>query len=241
MEQHELTILYEDRVILVCRKEAGLPVQSARLGTRSMESLLRTYLKEQGTPFLGIVHRLDQPVEGLLVFAKTSAAAASLQKQLKEGTICKQYLAMVRVTDKADQAGLSGEEVRLTDLLARDPRTNTSRIVTPEELKKDRTDGVKKAELFYRCVSRDEEGCALLKIRLVTGRHHQIRVQLSGAGMPIVGDRKYGLAPDACTGAEGASAKGCERRFPALCAAELSFRHPEDSRKMRFETTPSFL
>ena len=225
-------ILYEDSYIIVCEKAAGLPVQSARLGVQSLESLLLTHLKEkqkkEGIPYLGVVHRLDQPVRGLVVFARSPRASAALQEQMRGGRMEKIYTAVVRVTENADEQLLSGEEARLENWLSRDARTNMSRVVAGKEAAK----GAKKAVLYLRCVNKDEQKKrALLRIRLITGRHHQIRVQLSHAGLPIVGDHKY----DTCGDDAGGDAGKTRERFPMLCAASLSFAHPGSGELMHFE------
>lgn len=226
-------ILFEDAQILVCYKPAGVPVQSARPGVRSMESLLKTMIREReeeagqgreenGVPYLGVVHRLDQPVFGVLVFARTSEAAAALQKQMAEGRMEKRYLARVTPLPEAPAlklGSLRGQEICLTDWVLKDGKTNTSRVVRPG------TKGAKKAILHYRALPETlEEQPAksiTLLIRLVTGRHHQIRVQLANALMPIVGDRKYGLQ------------EGQDKPL-LLCARSLRFFHPATGEEMTF-------
>ena len=211
-----MRILFEDSQILVCYKEAGLPVQSARIGTKDLVSILKNYLWEKsgnkGEPYLGVVHRLDQPVEGLLVFAKTRKAAAELSRQISQGMMDKYYLA---VSDKKAPAS-NGV---LEDYLKKDGRTNTSAVVDRQ------TPGAKKARLSYELV--EELLCKryLYRIHLDTGRHHQIRVQMSHGGMPLLGDRKYNEKAD-----EGISL--------GLCAWHLEFVHPVTKRKMQFETKP---
>ena len=188
MERHgaALEILFEDRELLVCRKPAGLPVQSASFGTKDMVSMLRTYLAEKGAkggvPYVGVVHRLDQPVEGVIVFAKNQKSAAGLSAQAADGRMEKVYQAVV--------LGNPGPEGHLTDWLLKDGRTNTSRVVEPG------TKGAKKAELSYRTLA-EKDGKTLVEIRLHTGRHHQIRVQFAKMGTPLWGDRKYGPAAPA--------------------------------------------
>lgn len=213
-----LDILYEDTQLLVCEKPAGLPVQSARIGTQDLVSILKTYrMKREGDAYIGLVHRLDQPVAGVMVFAKTRAAAASLSAQAADGRMCKKYIAIA--------CGKPMEtEGRLVDHLLRDGRTNTSSVVPKE------TKGAKRSELAYRVLD-EREGLTLLEITLLTGRHHQIRVQLSHAGLPLAGDRKYNFGP----GAE---------RFPsvALAACQLSFLHPATGKRMEyFCECPSWL
>ena len=217
----ENMILFEDKDILVCHKVAGIAVQNARLGTADMESSLKNYLalKDPGKmPYLGIVHRLDQPVEGVLVFAKTPKAAAGLTKQITAGSVVKEYLA---VTDRMPEK----QKGRLEDFLKKDGKSNTSSVVT------DKTTGAKKAVLDYEILTElsDERTSAgkrvLVKIQLGTGRHHQIRVQMAHAGMPLLGDRKYNTAD--------------KSGLPlGLCSCHLVFRHPITGKKMEFQVTP---
>ncbi len=219
-----MEIVFEDSQVLVCRKEAGLAVQSGRVGAPDLVSMLKNRLweREGKEPYLGVVHRLDQPVEGLLVFAKTKKAAASLSAQVQDGRMVKQYLA-VTLPEK-EEIPVQG---RLEDWLLQDRASNSSRIVPKE------TRGARKAVLEYRILKtwnvpggEKESRAALAQIRLFTGRHHQIRVQMAGAGMPLAGDRKYG---------SGNFGKG---DFPALCAWSLAFIHPGTGKEMAFQCQP---
>lgn len=207
-----LSILYEDEDILVCHKPAGVAVQTKRLGQADMESLLKNYRVEKGeTPYVGVVHRLDQPVEGIMVFAKTKEAAAALSRQIAAKLADKYYYAMVDGVPERKRGTLE-------DYLLRDGRTNTSAVVTRG------TPEAKRAELSYEVVEQ-KEGCAVLRIRLETGRHHQIRVQLAHAGMPIVGDRKYNFKEN-MTPSEGGL---------RLCSYRIGFRHPKSHKNLTFE------
>ncbi len=220
-------IIYEDPHILVCHKPAGMPVQSARITAADMVNLLRNYLAGTNTagnrnkaPYLAVIHRLDQPVEGLLVFAKTPAAAKDLNRQLTSSGFAKYYRAIT--------AGVpEPAEGTLEDCMVKDGRTNTSRICTKE------TPGAKLARLHYRVEETCEESgsvTSLVKIRLDTGRHHQIRVQMAHIGCPLIGDRKYGQQ-------YGRS----ETKAPfstdtlKLCAYRLEFRHPKSGETMVFD------
>lgn len=214
-------ILFEDRDILVCHKAAGVAVQNARIGAADMESSLKNYLalKSPGkVPYLGIIHRLDQPVEGVLVFAKNKKAAARLTKQITSGSVTKEYLA---VTDRMPEK----QKDRLEDFLKKDSRSNTSSVVAVE------VQGAKKAVLDYEVIGvlEDERTSTgkrvLVKIHLGTGRHHQIRVQMAHVGMPLLGDRKYN--------------SGDLSRLPlGLCSCHLVFRHPTTGKLMEFQVTP---
>lgn len=215
-------VLYEDTDIFVCHKPAGIATQTARVGQADMVSEIANYLK---SPYVGLVHRLDQPVEGVLVFAKNKAAAAKLSRQAAGEAMKKEYLALV-CGKNMSRAG------ELTDYLLKDGKTNISRIVPPE------VKGSKTARLSYE-ILRDEDveageplRIALVKICLYTGRHHQIRVQMANAGMSLLGDRKYGDE----TAREISLRLGI--RELALCAYRLSFDHPGNGKRLRFEIEP---
>ena len=186
-----------------------------------MESTLKNYLvaKNPGKmPYLGVVHRLDQPVEGVLVFAKNKKAAAGLTGQITSGSVTKEYLAVT--AQKVEKV-----QGHLEDYLKKNGKTNTSAVVTPE------TDGAKKAVLDYEVLNEvsDERTLTgkriLVRIQLGTGRHHQIRVQMAHAGMSLLGDRKYN--PEDSSG------------LPlGLCSCHLVFRHPVTGKKLEFQVTP---
>ena len=207
-------IIYEDKQLLVCRKPAGLAVQNASFGRADLESMVRTYLMEKygkPNPYLGVVHRLDQPVQGVIVFAKTPAAAANLSAQMQDGRMEKEYLAVV--CGKLPEA-----EGELVHYLKKEPSGNCSRTVS------EKTPGARRAVLTYR-VLEEADGRALVKIRLQTGRHHQIRVQMAACGAPLYGDAKYN--PQAQRGEQ-----------IALCADRLSFAHPKTGKIMEFTCRP---
>lgn len=211
-----LKIIYEDKDLLVCEKPVGLAVQNASFGKKDLESMVRTYLAEssgRANPYLGIVHRLDQPVQGLLIFAKTQKAAADLSRQVQDGTMQKEYQAVV--CKKLPQ-----REGTLEHYLKKDMKKNISAAVQKT------IPGAKRAVLDYKVLKETEDG-QLVQIRLHTGRHHQIRVQMAAAGAPLYGDRKYNPQ---------ASEEGL-----ALCAHHLTFRHPAEGRVMEFFCQPWFL
>jgi len=210
-------VMYEDEDIIVILKPAGFPTQTARIGESDCVSELKNYLAGAKEPYVGVTHRLDQPVEGILVFAKNKKAAASLSAQSASKEMDKRYLALTEgVTEPA--AG------KIENYLKRDGRTNMSRITRPDE------PGAKRAVLEYKTLKVSRDGSeALLEIRLETGRHHQIRVQMAGAGHPLLGDRKYGKEP------------GYTRGPLALCAYKLGFHHPRDGKWRQYETEPSWL
>ena len=216
----ENMILYEDKEIIVCHKAAGIAVQSARIGMPDMESTLKNYLvaKNPGKmPYLGVVHRLDQPVEGLLVLAKTKQAAAGLSKQLQAGTLNKQYYALVyRGAEELPKEGI------LADYLWKNPQTQKAEIVAQASGKG------KQAKLHYRVMT-GKDDIALLDVRIETGRFHQIRAQLAHAGFPILGDQKYGTQ----TSMERSEELGIKN--VSLFAYALTFTHPKTGKQMEFQ------
>lgn len=164
-----------------------------------------------------IINRLDQPVEGIVLLAKDRKSADALTRQLTSGKVGKEYLAVVtRGSRETGQPACGGWHI-LTDYLRRNPGTNLSEVVDSD------TRGARKAVLEWRAIDAAAR-FQLLQVRLETGRHHQIRVQLSHAGMPIAGDRKYG--------------GGEQFRFPALCAAKLSFAHPATGQQIVVRAEP---
>ena len=175
-------ILYEDNHLLVVNKHSGDLVQPDPSGESALEDQIKDYIKlrdaKPGRVFLGVVHRIDRPVSGAVVFAKTSKALIRLNEMIRSGEIHKTYWAIV-------EARPAMEEGTLTHYIVRDGRTNRSRAYD-----KPKADG-KKAVLNYRVL-----GCSarytLVEVELLTGRHHQIRAQLSKIGCPIKGDLKYG-------------------------------------------------
>lgn len=221
---HTPTILYEDDAVLVCVKPHGVPVQSRKIGAQDLESILKNHIAEAGNahkgapPYLAVIHRLDQPVSGILVFAKTPEAARRLNAQLQKDGFRKYYRALVCGAPKTP-AGV------LKDYLVKDGRTNTSRVCAPD------TPRAKEAVLEYAVVSDEHffqktgENQMELDVRLRTGRHHQIRVQLSAALCPIAGDTKYNPM---------ARETGLWQELK-LCAYKLQFTHPFTKKPLSFE------
>jgi len=214
-------IVYEDNEILVIYKPEGLAAQSARVTQADVVSEICSYLKN---PYVGLVHRLDQPVEGLMVLGKTKAAAANLSSQVTAGNLEKMYVAVVSdETGKTETDATQEQWTELTDYLEKDAKAGKARIVKC---------GGQKATLFYRSLGTGPDNTALLEIRLITGRFHQIRTQLSHANMPLLGDVKYG--------SEKSQKLSGDRnvRSVALCAYKLSFLHPKTKKEMNFEIRP---
>ena len=206
-----MNILYEDNEIIVVFKEAGLAVQTRSVGQKDLESMLRCHIAAAGMPpaELYVVHRIDQPVEGLVLFAKTRQAAADLTRQLTDGRMKKIYRARV-------EGNIPKEEDTLEDYLVRDAGNVTRVVPKPKTPLKGRN-APQKAVLHYKKI-----GASELLIELFTGRHHQIRVQLANAGMPITGDRRYGKLDTACRG-----------RL-MLTAWKIVFIHPKTKESMTF-------
>lgn len=212
-----LNIVYEDDNIIVVDKPAGLIVEGGKAGEPDLDSECRKYLKSRGEkPEIYVVHRLDKPVSGLIVLAKDAGSAAELSKQIQDKTMKKQYEARVFVTkDYPDEA-------MLTDYLVKDPMNNVSRVAGKT------SKGAKEAVLSYKAVSHEDK-TAVLRVDLMTGRHHQIRVQLSNAGLPLLGDQKYGNAESI----EYSRKNGI--KDVALKAVGLSFVHPVSGQKLEFK------
>ena len=174
--------LYEDNHIIIVSKRSGEIVQGDKTGDEPLSETVKQYIKEKyhkpGNVFLGVVHRLDRPVWGLVVFAKTSKALTRLNKMFKEGQVHKTYWAIIKNAPPA-------EEGVLTDWLVRNERQNKS-YAHPQEVP-----NAKKAVLKYRVIAHSDR-YHLIEVNLLTGRHHQIRCQLANMGCPIKGDLKYG-------------------------------------------------
>lgn len=221
-------IIFEDKDLLVIQKPAGLATQTARVDQQDVVSELKNYLG--GSAYLGIIHRLDQPVEGLLVFGKNKSASASLTAQLQRqdlgGTMNKRYYCVI--CGKAPAA-----EGRLVDYLYRDT-SGKAIVLSAEEAKKDSR--AKRAVLQYHILQEKEISTSLFlslaDIHIDTGRFHQIRAQMAHGGMCLLGDGKYG----------DDNAREISQRLgirgAALCAYSLEFVHPVSKEKMSFQIKP---
>lgn len=200
-------VIYEDNHLLVVIKPQNIPT----VADSSQDQSLQESLKEYTGGFVGIVHRLDRVTGGVMVFAKTSKAAARLAEQIKDGTFKKTYYAVVNGIPKDRTA-------TLVNWLAKDPVRNMVAVV-PQT-----TTGAKRAELTYQMVD-TVKGDTLVAVQLETGRSHQIRVQMKHIGHPIVGDARY-----------GGSRKGV--KDIALWAYQLEFNHPTTHDHMKFIVNP---
>lgn len=209
-----LKVLYEDNHIIVVIKPYNIPSQSDKTNDIDMLSLVKEYIKEKyqkpGNVYVGLVHRLDRPVGGIMVFAKTSKAASRLSESIRNKSFSKTYLAVVNGKFEK-QNGV------LENYLWKDEALNMSKVVGKDKK------GAKLARLTYEVLA-EKNDLSLVKINLETGRHHQIRVQFSNAGHSLYGDQKYG--------------KGSMEKQIALWAYRLEFKHPVKDEIMKFEALP---
>lgn len=212
----KIKVLYEDNHIIVVEKPVNIPSQADETGDADMLSLVKAYIKEKyqkpGDVFLGLVHRLDRPVGGVMVFARTSKAASRLSEQIRSRSFKKTYLAVVHDIPMHI-------EHELRDYLKKDERTNTVRVVSPD------VSGSKEAVLEYKVIGISGD-MSLLSIKLHTGRPHQIRVQFSNMGHPLYGDQKYGKAVNKVG------------QQIALWSAEIILSHPTLKEEMVFKSSP---
>lgn len=210
-----LNVLYEDNHIIVVLKPQNVASQGDESGDQNMLDMVKDYVKQTknkpGNVFVGLVHRLDRPTGGVMVFAKTSKAASRLTEQIKTGEMHKKYLAVVQGVPKNSRE-------HLVNYLLKNPKKNTVSVV-PQT-----TTNAKRAELEYKLVG-SCDGYSLLEINLITGRSHQIRVQLSHIGFPLYADVKYGAN----------SAKG---QNLGLWAYELKLVHPTTQMSHTFKSIP---
>ena len=185
-----MEVVYEDNHIIIVNKQSGEIVQGDKTGDCPLSDIVKDYIKEKyqkpGAVFLGVVHRLDRPVSGLVVFARTSKALTRLNKMFAEGEVHKTYWAIVKRGEKLVVRGERNDEWRtLEHWLVRNEKQNKSYAYDQEK------PNSKKAILKYRTLSHSDN-YTLLEVNLMTGRHHQIRCQLAAMGCPIKGDLKYG-------------------------------------------------
>ena len=211
----ELKILHEDNHIIVVLKPQGVPSCGDESGDENMLDAVKEYIRtaygKPGNVYVGLVHRLDRPTGGVMVFAKTSKAAARLSEQMRSGDFEKKYLAVLSAVPKEPQG-------KLVNNLKKNAVNNMVYLCPPT------TEGAKMASLEYRVVE-EKGGCALAEIKLHTGRSHQIRVQMAGIGCPVFGDMRYG----------GERAK---KGNLALWAYSLTFTHPVTKERLRFMAEP---
>ena len=207
----KINIIYEDNHLIVVHKPAGIPVCPDSSKKIDLLTTIKNYLKvkyhKPGNVYLGLVHRLDRPVEGIMVYAKTSKAAERLSKQINSKEFKKTYYAIIE--------GVPKKEDTLTDYLIKNEKNNTSYVTTKDK--------GKLSILNYELI-KTINNLSLIKINLQTGRHHQIRVQFSSRGYPLYGDHKYNkhFIND-------------NKEDIALIAKELSFYHPTTKELLQFK------
>ena len=221
----DLKILYEDNHIIVVVKPAGIPVQQDKTSDLDMLTIIKAYLKEKynkpGNVYLGLVHRLDRMVGGVMVFAKTSKAASRISEYIRQKNVKKRYLAIVN--GKMD---VTGDVVELKDYLVKNERLNMSRVVDKS------VKGSKESILEYKVIKNfkyNNKEYSLVDIDLHTGRHHQIRVQFANISHPLYGDIKYGNKINKVG------------QTLALFSYYLSFFHPTKDEYLEFKFLPSQL
>lgn len=211
----ELNILHEDNHIIVVLKPQNVPSCEDSSKDPDMLTIIKEYIREKynktGNVYLGLVHRLDRPTGGVMVFAKSSKAAARLSEQMKNGDFEKKYYTVLVGRPKEEKA-------TLTNYMKKNAVNNMVYICSRSE------DGAKFAELDYTVIDH-KDGLSLTEVRLHTGRSHQIRVQMSYNGTPVYGDMRYG----------GEKAK---KGYLALWAYYLSFTHPVSHERMVFRVQP---
>ena len=212
-----MEVLYEDNHVIVVSKPQGVPSQADESGDKDMLTMVKEYVKEKynkpGEVFIGLVHRLDRPTGGVMVFARTSKAASRLAEQMKEGDFDKTYFAVVCGRPREAKG-------KIVSFLKKDPKTNMAMIVPQTE------EGAKRAELDYEVLEHNPETKrTLVKVKLYSGRGHQIRVQMKSIKCPIFGDQKYG-------------GESMPKVMLNLFASELSFYHPTTKQKLIFRVYP---
>lgn len=215
MHSHKdnLQVLYEDNHLVIVNKRAGDIAQGDKTQDKPLSDVVKEYIKEKynkpGNVFLGVVHRLDRPTSGIIIFARTSKALERLNKMLRDREIQKTYWAVVKSTPKK-------EKDTLINYLKKNPKNNKSSVFQKQ------IEGSKRAVLHYNVIKK-LDNYSLLEIDLETGRHHQIRAQLSFAGFPIKGDLKYGFARSNKDGSIH------------LHARKIEFTHPVSKNKISIE------
>ena len=213
--ENKFNILFEDNQVIVVQKPQNMPSQGDSSNDENLLDLIKAYIKEKynkpGNVYLGLVHRLDRPTGGVMVFAKTSKSASRLCEQFKTEDVHKTYFAVVVGSPREKQG-------KLVHYLKKDEKNNMV-VVVPAS-----TTGAKKAELTYS-VLEEKNGYSLVQINLITGRSHQARVQMKMLGTPIFGDVKYG-------------GENAQKGLLNLYAVQLVFDHPVTKEKMRFICYP---
>ena len=208
-----LNVIYEDNHIIVVEKPYNIPVQEDSSNDPDMINIIKNYIKSKynkpGNVYLGLVHRLDRPVSGIMVFAKTSKAASRLSDSIRKNEFHKEYLAVVH--------GKVNDKEKLEDYISKDEKTFSSYI----DNKNGKLSILEYEKLYYN----EKEDISLIKVNLVTGRHHQIRLQMSNINHPLVGDQRYGKQ---------------DKKQIMLYAYKIEFIHPTTKEKMMFKLLPEW-
>ena len=232
----QLNIIYEDNDILVCFKPAGVATQTASLSSQDMVSMIKNYLAKQTkekSPYVGVIHRLDQPVSGLLVFAKNQKAAAVLSKEIQDGTANKDYVACC-------SGILENKQGELIHYMMKDSVTKLAKTLDEntflelQDKNKEESTNYKKSILTYE-VEKELEDFSVIKVHLQTGRFHQIRAQFSSIGNSLLGDVKYG--------SKVSRELSMKKRINkiALCANHLVLKHPITGKELEFTLQEKYL
>ena len=210
---NNLNVIYEDNHIIVVEKPYNIPVQEDSSKDIDLITIIKSYLKEKynkpGNVYLGLVHRLDRPVSGVMGFAKTSKAASRLSENIRTNNFHKEYLAVVH--------GRVLEKEKLVDYISKDEKTFSSYI--------DKVNGKESILEYERLYYDEKDDVSLIKVNLVTGRHHQIRLQMSNINHPICGDQRYGME---------------DRKQIMLFAYKIRFIHPVTKEEMEFKILPKW-
>ena len=206
-----MRIIFEDKHLLVINKDAGVLVQGDKTGDTPLSDLAKAYVKEKyqkpGDVFMGVIHRIDRPVSGLVLMARTSKALERMNEQFKNREIEKKYLAVVRNRPPANAGNL-------VHWLIKNPETNVTKAYEKE------VPNSMRSELNYKLIG-ELDGFYLLEVNPITGRPHQIRVQLASMNCPIVGDNKYGYP------------RGNKDKSICLHAHQVKFMHPVKKEEMQ--------
>lgn len=211
----KIDVIYEDNHIIVANKPFSIPTQEDESKDMDMLRIIKGYIKEKynkpGDVFIGLLHRLDRVSGGVMVFARTSKAASRLSEQIRKKKVSKTYLTVV-------EGILESKEGKMIDYLLKDKEKNKVKSVDSQ------TKNSKEAILQYKVLD-EKDNMSLVEVNLITGRSHQIRVQFSSRGFPILGDMKYG-------------SKNPREKSIALWSNSLSFEHPTLKETMKFESNP---
>lgn len=214
-KMNNLNVLYEDNHVIVVEKKPNILSQSDITGDKDLLNLVKDYVKEKynkpGNVYIGLVHRLDRPVGGIMVFARTSKAAKRLNDQIKKHVVKKTYVAVL-------DGKLDNKQGKLTNYLYKDPKIFVSKVVDENH------PNAKLAELEYEVIGYYENK-TIVKVNLITGRHHQIRVQFSNIGYPLYGDGLYGKE---------------NKEQIRLFSYRLEFIHPVTKEMMMFKLLPDW-